>query len=445
MTQLKKYTEQDVLSAARERIVYVFDHFPRIYLSFSAGKDSTVMLHLVMAEAQRRRRKIGVLLVDLEAQYRMTMELAAKCFEMYADNIEKYWVQLPIALRNAVSNFQPQWLCWDPAQEANWVRPHTEGAISDSSYFDFFQDGMEFEEFVPLFGEWYARSGVEDGPEELTACFVGIRTDESLNRFRTISERDKVRHGGRSWTTQVTDNVYNVYPIYDWGVGDIWHYHFLNPELPYNRIYDYMHKAGMSPSQMRICQPYGDDQRKGLWLYHILEPKTWYRVVARVNGANSGALYVQERGNAMGYGKISKPEGHTWKSFCNLLLATLPEVTRNHYIKKFRVFLKWWKARGYPQGIPDEAPRVLETERMAPSWRRLCKVLLRNDYWCKGLAFTQPKSAAYERYLQMKKSKTLLQAPIDKKIEAALDGHKKKTHFFNEYVEDDEDENENAS
>jgi predicted phosphoadenosine phosphosulfate sulfurtransferase len=404
MSVLKKYKESNVLEAARERISDVFDSFERIYLSFSAGKDSTVMLHLVMAEAIKRNRKIGILLVDLEAQYNLTIDHAKACLDMYADHTEVYWVALPIALRNAVSNFQPKWLCWDPEKESEWVRPKPDACVGDSSFFPFFQEGMEFEEFVPLFGEWYA-----EGKD--CACFVGIRTDESLNRFRTIASNKKVRYNDWNFTTKVTDSVYNVYPIYDWGVSDLWLYHYRNPSLIHNKIYDQMHKAGLSPSQMRICQPYGDDQRRGLWLYHILEPSTWYKVVARVNGVNSGALYIQEKGNSTGYGKITKPENHTWKSFCNLLLATLPPNTQKHYIGKFKVFLKWWKARGYADGIPEEAPPSLEAQRIAPSWRRLCKVLLRNDYWCKGLAFTQPKSDAYGRYLELKKSKTLLKAP----------------------------------
>jgi predicted phosphoadenosine phosphosulfate sulfurtransferase len=140
-----------------------------------------------------------------------------------------------------------------------------------------------------------------------------------------------------------------------------------------------------------------------LWLYHILEPDTWFKLIARVNGANSGALYIGESGNVMGYGKITKPEGHTWKSFANLLLGSMPKKTREHYIKRFRSFLKGWRSRGYIYGIPDEAPKVLEDKQWAPSWRRLCKVLLRNDWWCKGLGLTQPKSEAYAKYLSMKK------------------------------------------
>lgn len=406
MSILKKYNEVNVLDAANERISFIFDNFERIYISFSAGKDSTVMLHLVMAEARRRKRKIGVLLVDLEAQYTLTMDHAKACLELYKDNAEVYWVCLPLSLRNAVSNYDPKWLAWDPDKKADWVRafPEAPGVITDESFFPFFQRGFEFEEFVPEFGEWYAQG-------KTCACLVGIRTDESLNRFRTIALKTKVKFHDKNYTTKVTENVFNCYPIYDWSTSDLWRYHYINPTLPYNKIYEQMHKAGLSPSQMRICQPYGDDQRRGLWLYHILEPATWYRVVNRVNGVNSGALYIQESGNMTGYSKINKPDGHTWKSFCNLLLGSLPKNTQDHYITKFKVFLKWWKARGYADGIPDEAPAILEAKRIAPSWRRLCKVLLRNDYWCKGLAFTQPKSAAYGKYLELRKAKTLLHAP----------------------------------
>ncbi len=409
MSILKKYREVNVLDAARERINFTFDNFERVYVSFSAGKDSTVMLHLVMQEAIKRNRKVGVLIVDLEAQYKLTIEHAKKCMELYRDHIELYWVCLPIALRNAVSNFEPSWTCWDTEVRAGWVReyPEIDGVVKDQDFFPFFQKRMEFEEFVPEFGEWYSQG-------KSCACMVGIRTDESLNRFRTIASGNKEMFEGRGFTTKVTENCYNVYPIYDWAVSDLWHWHYLNPQLPYNLIYDYMYRAGLSPSQMRICQPYGDDQKRGLWLYHILEPATWYKVVNRVNGVNSGALYIQETGNMTGYNKITKPENHTWKSFCNLLLATLPENTRDHYITKFKVFIKWWVQRGYPDGLPDEVPPVLEAKRIAPSWRRMCKVLLRNDYWCKGLAFTQPKSAAYGKYLEMKKSGSLLKAPREK-------------------------------
>jgi len=391
---IKKYKRADVLTEAKARIQFVFDNFERVYVSFSAGKDSTVLLHLTVAEAVRRKRKIGVLLVDLEGQYTLTIRHARVCFERYKDHIELYWVCLPLSLRNATSNFQPQWVCWDPERQDLWIRPRPEEAIGDAGFFPFFQPGMEFEEFVGLFGEWFSQG------KSCASC-VGIRTDESFNRFRAISSKTKETYRGRSFTTRISDNVYNAYPIYDWSVSDIWLFHYRNPALPYNQIYDCMYRAGLKPSQMRICQPYGDDQRKGLWLFHILEPDLWGRVVARVSGAHSGALYARMKGNMTGAYVVTKPDDHTWKSFCEVLLESLPEQTKKHYLKKFKVFIDWWAKKGFPDGIPDEADRELENRKRAPSYRRLCTVILRNDYWCRGLSFSPPKSKAYEKFLEI--------------------------------------------
>lgn len=410
----KDYSDIDVLTAARERVAWTFDHFPRVYVSFSAGKDSTVMLHLVEDEARKRGRRFGLLLVDLEGQYEETIKHAEERFADLEDITDQYWVCLPISLRNAVSVYEPKWECWEPGKEETWIRPLPSRAVNDPDTFPFFSQGMEFEEFVPEFGEWYAQG-------ERTACLVGIRSDESLNRFRTIASTSKTTYEGMQYTSQITDNVFNVYPIYDWRTEDIWTYHGKNPDLSYNRLYDLMGMAGLSIHLMRICQPYGDDQRRGLWLFHLIEPATWARVVARVNGANSGAMYMQEWGNINGYRKITKPENHTWQSFAELLIASMPPAMEQHYADKVLLFQKWWMNRGYPDGIPDEAPYALEAKRLAPSWRRVCKSLLRNDYWCKGLGFTQHKSDAYSRYQDLMRRRRESWGVTDGAIRATQD------------------------
>ena len=381
-----------VLEAARSRISRVFDEFPRIYISFSGGKDSCVMLHLVMDEAIKRQRRVGVLFIDLEAQYAMTIEHVEQMFDRYVDHIDPYWISLPINLRNAVSQFEPQWLCWDKSKQPIWVRGPSRYSIVTAERFPFFREGMEFEEFTPSFGEWYAGSS-------LTACFVGIRADESLNRWRSIASKSKSKFAGLAWTTWVGGPLYNAYPIYDWATEDVWTYLGRN-RLPYNRVYDRMHQAGLTIHQARICQPYGDDQRKGLWLFHVLEPETWGRVVARVNGANQGALYAKESGNILGRMKVDKPSHLTWRQFSELLLDTMPANTAENFRNKIAVFLRWYQDRGYPNGIPDEGSA---TDRATPSWTRICKSLLRNDYWCKGLSFSQHKTEAFSRYQKLMK------------------------------------------
>jgi predicted phosphoadenosine phosphosulfate sulfurtransferase len=394
-----------VLEAARQRISKTFDLVPRPYVSLSGGKDSTVMMHLVMDEAIKRGRKVGVLIIDLEAQYRDTVTNLEVLCDMYADHIELHWVCAELMLRNATSVFEPQWVCWEATKEAQWVRSKPTRA-ADLTQYDFYQPRMEFEEFVPLFGAWY-------GKGERSCAFVGIRADESLNRYKTIAVFNKTGTlDGKSWSTMVSRDNYNSYPIYDWKASDIWKYHSVYPDKPHNKVYDKMQMAGVPVKHQRLCQPYGDTQRRGLWLYSILEADTWSKLIGRVIGANSFAVYSQEYGNINGDGYITKPDHLTWEQYSKVMLKSLPRKTAEHYAARIRRFIGGWNKRGYST-IPDEVNRDVENIHFAPSWRRICRTLLRNDYWCKGLGMSQPKSEAYGKYLQIKKRKKRLQEVED--------------------------------
>jgi len=237
----------DVLTAAKDRISFVFDKFDRIYVSFSAGKDSAVMLHLVIDEARKRGRKVGVLFIDWECQIGLTIDFAKATFEQYADDIDLYWVALPMRTWNACSQIEPEWTAWDESKKDLWVRQPDTSSITDCGFFPFYTEEMSFEDFVPAFAQWY-------GNGQPCACFVGIRADESLNRFRTVARSDKPTFEGKMWTTKVDGDAWNAYPIYDWQTADIWRY-LGKFDKPYNKLYDRMHQAGIKISQMRICEP----------------------------------------------------------------------------------------------------------------------------------------------------------------------------------------------
>lgn len=395
----KIFIDESVISASRKRISKIFDDFEKIYISFSGGKDSTVMSHLVLDEAIKRKRKVGLLIIDLEAQYTETIKHIEEMCEKYKNHIDLHWFCGELLLRNGVSDFEPKWSAWDESKKNIWVRPKPE-LESDLSQYDFYVPHMEFEEFMVLFGKWYAG-------DSSCAAFIGIRSDESLHRYRAItSEKNGLTHKGYKWTTQVSKTLYNIYPIYDWRTEDIWIYHLKNEHLEYNKIYDMMTRAGVKFSNQRLCQPFGDDQKKGLWLYHLLEPMTWYKLLNRVSGVNSGALYVQETGNITGSMDVFKPDGHTWESYTNFLLKSLPSKMQVHYKERFVKFIAGWMQRGYKK-IPDEAPHSLEVKCWAPSWKRMVRCILRNDYYCKGLGQTQPKSEAYEKFKAIKHKRKL--------------------------------------
>jgi predicted phosphoadenosine phosphosulfate sulfurtransferase len=393
----KRFIGVNVLDAARERIAWTFDRFERIYISFSGGKDSTVMMHLVMDEAVKRKRKIGCLFIDWECQFTLTVDHVAAMYEEYKDNIEPYWVALPIKTWNGCSMHEPEWTAWEESKKDIWVRDKHEMSITDKNKFPFYWDGMMFEEFTPLFAKWYSQG-------KDCACFVGIRTAESLNRFRSLARTDKIGLEGRQYTTNVVDNCWNIYPIYDWTVEDDWTY-LGKFQKSYNKLYDLMHKAGLTLAQMRIDEPFGDTQRRGLWMYQIIEPKLWAKMSCRVSGANTGRMYGEESGNILGNRSVSLPAGHTWESFCRFLLGSIPPRTAEHYKNKLAKYIQWYRERGYPDGIPDAADKDLEARDLVPSWRRIAKALLKNDYWLKTLGFSPTKSSAYDKYLQLMRRK----------------------------------------
>ena len=87
----KKYIDKSVLSASKERISTIFDSFEKYYISFSGGKDSTVMTHLVMEEAIKRGKKVGLLIIDLEAQYHHTITHIREIVDQYRDLALVLW------------------------------------------------------------------------------------------------------------------------------------------------------------------------------------------------------------------------------------------------------------------------------------------------------------------------------------------------------------------
>lgn len=389
----KNYLSCNVLEAAKERISWTFDTFTKIIVSFSGGKDSTVLTHLVMEEAKKRNVKVALFFLDWECQFDITIKHVQKIFDEYRDNIIPFWCAVPIKTWNGCSQFAPEWTCWENGKEEIWTREKAGLSIKSGKAFPFYYDGIMFEEFTPLFAKWY-------GEGEPCANFMGIRSQESLNRFRAISKDSKFCKEGRSFTTNIVDDCWGVYPIYDWAVEDIWRY-IGKTGKEYNPLYDRMYQAGLTVNQMRIDEPFGDTQRKGLWLYQIIEPKTWAKMVLRVSGANTGNMYSKEMGNILGNNKVTLPAGHTWQSFAKSILETMPTNTGEHYKNKIAVYLHWYEERGYPEGIPDEADYRLEAAGKAPSWRKIVKTLLRNDYWCKGLGFSPTKTSAYSHYLAL--------------------------------------------
>ena len=206
-------------------------------------------------------------------------------------------------------------------------------------------------------------------------------------------------------------------------LGDIWTANY-KYGFDYNKLYDLFYLADVPLAEMRVANPYHICGVDALKLYRAIEPNAWSKLVGRVNGANFGAIYGGTK--AMGYKDISLPMGHTWKSYAEFLLDTLPEQTSGIYRRKFVTSHYYWLEKGgalpvrtieelesmgvkmerlgKPQGnrkysVEYEVVRFHEypdriyskDSRLIPSYKRMCITILKNATSCKYMGFGQTK------------------------------------------------------
>ena len=345
----RAYLDIDVYSASIERLDFIFANFDRIYVSFSGGKDSGVLLNLVIDYVRQRgiNRKIGVQIMDNEANYTQSEEFMHRILQANRDVLDIYWCCLPITLPCTVSSYEIDWQCWGQDDAHRWIRPMPSQDyivnLDNHQFGDLFIENMDYARFWDMFAEWYSQG-------KSCANLIGIRTVESLNRFRAIMNQDKKTMLGRMWTKQNTTHTFNCYPIYDWRTEDIW---VANAKFgwDYNKLYDIFYMAGVPIKTMRVASPFMSESKSSLAMYRIIDPQIWARLCARVGGANFMATY----GKQLDYKSFKLPAGHTWKSFVKFLLATLPEQSSVNFKQRFIQSIRYWGrvGRGLPNQIID--------------------------------------------------------------------------------------------
>ena len=425
----------NVYSLAQERIKKIFNEFDNICVSFSGGKDSGVMLNLMIDYIRKHKlnRKISVMHIDYEAQYQMTTDYVTQTLNQNQDILDVYWICLPLRTHCATSMFQSYWIPWEQSKKEIWVRDFPTLATTEFNHpFDFIKEGMSDYEFQEKFAGWLHRHK----NAKRTACLVGIRTQESLNRWRAIhSDRNYRNYNGLNWTKEMEANVYNAYPIYDFITEDIW---IANATFnwEYNKLYDLFHQAGVPLEKMRVASPFNDWATESLKLYRVIDPKNWAKMVGRVNGVNFTGIYGGT--TAMGWQSVKLPAGHNWKSYAEFLLNTLPEETKQNYLTKLNTSIEFWKKTGgvlSNETIEElKAANIkIETHKKAnydtpkfavkmdyidefdcaeysliPSYKRFCICIMKNDHLCKGMGFSLNKAETTRRKNIMTKYQNIL-------------------------------------
>lgn len=420
-----------VYDLAMERIKLIFGEFDHVYISFSGGKDSGVMLNLALKYLKDNNinRKVTLMHLDYEAQYEMTTEYVQKMEQEYADYLNIYHVCVPFKVPTCTSMFQDYWRPWEENKRDIWVRKLPKNAMTKDD-FDFYDDSQWDYDFQEKLSVWSHKRE----KAEKTAVLVGIRTQESLHRWRAIHKERDTYYKSLKYSKQISDNVYNFYPIYDWKTEDIW---VANAKFgfEYNKLYDLYYQAGVPIDSMRVASPFLSEGQETLKLYKVIEPHTWGKLVSRVNGVNFTGLYGGT--TAMGWKNITKPDNMTWKQYMEFLLDTLPENTRQNYLNKLETSIKFWNEKGGV--LSDEVIKELDdlsikyefgthnykTAKKAvklnylddldikdfkviPTYKRMCICILKNDHTCKYMGFSPTKIEMQKRKEAIKKYGNLL-------------------------------------
>ena len=94
---IRQYIGKNVYEAFLERMDFIFQEFDNIFVSFSGGKDSGLLLNMMLdfRNWYYPERHIGVFHQDFEAQYTVTSEYVQRTFERLEQesNVELFWVR----------------------------------------------------------------------------------------------------------------------------------------------------------------------------------------------------------------------------------------------------------------------------------------------------------------------------------------------------------------
>jgi predicted phosphoadenosine phosphosulfate sulfurtransferase len=221
-----------VFTEAIERVACLYREGHRVVVSFSAGKDSGVLLEITkLAAEQEGCMPVEAVIRDEEIMFPGTYEYAERVHAR-AD-IRLHWLVANQPIINIFNRDCPYWWVFDPLlKPVDWVR-----------------QPPSFAEYIPDLNIIHMADTKRFPPDKDKNLIhlIGLRTQESMRRKWAVSS-------AKGYLTKEIHGERNGNPIYDWRDGDVWKA-ILDNHWDYNHAYDTMARLGVPPRRLRIAPP----------------------------------------------------------------------------------------------------------------------------------------------------------------------------------------------
>lgn len=268
---VKRYLEDDVVTAAKKRIISLFDSGVDVVMDFSGGKDSIVLADIVyklLLQGKIRKEQLLVEFIDEEGMFDDVIEGVKKWrLKFMAEGVPFDWYCLPVKHFNCLNSLSEEesFVCWEPNAKDTWIREMPSFAIKDHPL------------LVPRvdnYQSFLAKLRRSTGKIAL----LGVRCSESVQRLRLLAKQKSF----------IANNMCK--PIYDMTDKDIWLY-ILKNDLEIPQTYENMYRIGATKREMRISQFFSIDTAGRLVGLSEMYPDLMERVIKREPNAYLCAMY----------------------------------------------------------------------------------------------------------------------------------------------------------
>lgn len=304
----------NVLEAAKQRLRNVFKNKAKVYMSFSAGKDSLCMAHLVYSlilSGEADPKLLTVIFIDEEAIYPSMEELTLKWRKRFlAVGAEFRWYCLPVRQVSILHHLQnnEEWITWEPGKEAVWCRQPPLFAITRSPYLEY-PGQMNYQTFV----QTITKDGIS---------LIGVRAAESLQRAQYIARMNMGADGITGFNA--------IYPIYDWKDTDVWRY-ITDNHLDFPKAYLDLYRVGVIRNRLRLSNFFAAESIAGLRYIAETDPKLWESIERREPNAYLTLLYWDSEMFKRSTRTRTQMEGESNKDYKALCKKVIFDEPKEHF------------------------------------------------------------------------------------------------------------------